>query len=152
MTAGSDSSSAPFKTNELAALARRHGLSLIYLFGSQAREGLTLLSGGRAEHSDRLADLDVGVVTSGPLPETGHRPALYSSLQNDLQDLFLPLRVDLVLLEEGHSVFQLEAVKGNCVYQVSEPARERYEMQILRRAADFGPVLRTFHREALEEV
>jgi hypothetical protein len=49
-------------------------------------------------------------------------------------------------------VFQAEAVGGICVYQISEGFRDRYEMDVLRRAADFRPVLRRFHREILEEV
>ncbi len=63
-----------------------------------------------------------------------------------------PLSLDLVLLQETHSIFQLEAIKGICVYRESEQAKEDYEMSVLRRAADFGPVLAKFLEETLEEV
>lgn len=91
-------------------------------------------------------------MTVRPLPGVADRPSFYAALFNDLEDLFRPLRLDLSLLEENHSVFQVEAVKGTCVYQVSEGFRERYEMIVLRRAADFLPVLRRFHREVIAEV
>ncbi len=141
-----------FSTGRLASLAQRHRLGLVYLFGSEAKAGVTLLSGGAVERPDDLADLDVGVVTVDPLPPARERIRLYSSLHNDLQELFRAFRVDLVLLEEGHSVFQCEAVRGFCVYQASEAVRDSYELRVLRRAADFAPVLRAFNREVLEEV
>ncbi|MDI6871771.1 MAG: nucleotidyltransferase domain-containing protein [Bacillota bacterium] len=139
------------KRQELRELCRRHGLALVYLFGSQAANGARLLDGETAAPSDALADLDVGVVTLEPLLPPHERYQFYARLFNDLEDVFKPFPLDLVLLEENHSVFQLEAIKGICVYQVSEEKRDEYEMNILRRAADFAPVLDLFHREYLEE-
>jgi len=63
-----------------------------------------------------------------------------------------PFRLDLSFLEEGHSVFQAEAICRACVFAASEDLRDNYEMRVLRRAADFRPVLRQFHREILEEL
>ncbi len=136
----------------LQTLCRNHQLGLVYLFGSQASLGVDRLDGQKVRPKDALADLDIGVVTSHGLPEAAERLALYSSLHNGFEDLFHPLRPDVVLLEEGHSVFQAEAVKGICIYQVSEDFRDEYEMRVLRRAADFAPVLRAFHQDILEEV
>lgn len=129
-----------------------HGIALAYLFGSQAAIGRDLLHGSQVSPVDRLADLDLGVVTREPLPEGPDKAKLYSGLYNDLVELFSPLDLDLVLLEETHSVFQIDAVKGICIYQDNEKTREQYEMGVLRRAADFGPVLRKFLQEVLEEV
>ena len=39
-----------------------------------------------------------------------------------------------------------------CVFSAGEQLREDYEMRVLRRAADFRPVLREFHREILEDL
>jgi predicted nucleotidyltransferase len=139
------------REEELRRLGRQYGLALVYLFGSQAAAGARLLAGEAVTPSDALADLDVGVVTREPLPPPYERAQFYARLFNDLEDVFRPFPLDLVLLEENHSVFQLEAVKGICVYQASEERREEYEMNILRRAADFAPVLDLFHRECLEE-
>jgi len=140
--------------DKLAQICQGHGLGLVYLFGSMASQGARLLEGigGQPAPDDPLADLDVGVVTLRGLPAPGERYRLYGSLYSGLEELFRPLPLDLVLLEENHSVFQAEAVVGICVYQVSDGFRDRYEMHVLRRAADFRPVLRRFHREILEEV
>jgi len=137
---------------KLSQIMKEHGVSLAYLFGSQADLGNALLDGDTAKHTDTLADLDLGVVCSGSLPSGLARAKLYSHLEHCLVDLFLPLRLDLVLLQETHSVFQLEAIKGICVYQESDEARDNYEMSILRRAADFAPTLAKFLEETLEEV
>lgn len=134
------------------ALCRKHGVALAYLFGSRAEAGYRFLRGGQVVAEDPLADLDVGVVTGGPLPPASERATFYALLHNDLADLFHPFHLDLVLLEENHSVFQLEAIKGICVYQVGEEEREAYELRILRRAADFRPFLEKYLQERLEEV
>lgn len=137
---------------ELARLSRRYGLALVYLFGSQAQAGAKILGGENVTLEDPLADIDVGVVTEKPLPEPPQRARFYSALYNGLEDLFKPFRLDLSLLEENHSVFQVEAIKGTCIYQASAEFRETYEMKILRRAADFRPFLERYLREVLEEV
>ncbi|HAG08844.1 MAG TPA: DNA polymerase subunit beta [Desulfotomaculum sp.] len=138
--------------HELACLGHKYGVALIYLFGSQAREGTKILAGEKVMIEDPLTDLDVGVVTEEPLPKLPQRLKFYAALYNDLEDLFKPFCLDLVLLEENHSVFQLEAIKGICVYQISEEKQDTYEMMILRRAADFRPFLEKYLQEVLEEV
>lgn len=140
------------RRDKLARICRRHGLALVYLFGSQAQSGARWLAGEDVSVADPLADLDVGVVTGGPLPEPADRRRFYAAVYNDLEDLFHPFRLDLVLLEENHSVFQLEALKGICIYQESEERRDNYEMMILRRAADFRPFLERYFQDILEEV
>lgn len=139
-------------SDKLADLCRRHGIALVYLFGSQAQVGLKILQGEKVVINDPLTDLDVGVLTERPLGQPRKRSKFYAALYNDLEDLFKPLRLDLVLLEENHSVFQLEAIRGICVYQASQEKRDAYEMMILRRAADFRPFLERYLQEVLEEV
>ena len=138
--------------SQLSEVLARHHVSLAYLFGSQAEVGKALLDGESVKPIDALSDLDLGVVSESPLPTGLERVRFYASVYNDLVDLLRPLNLDLVLLQETHSVFQLEAVKGICVYQQSEQVRDNYEMSILRRAADFRPVLAKFLQETLEEV
>lgn len=137
---------------DLDNLCRRHRLGLVYLFGSRQESGARLLAGERVALDDSLSDLDVGVVTLDPLPAPRRRRDLYAELYNELAGVFEPLPVDLVLLEENHSVFQVEALKGICVYQVNEEFRDDYELRILRRAADFRPMLERYLQERLEEV
>lgn len=136
----------------LAAACEKHRLALVYLFGSMAAQGVAFLDGAEVRPCDPLADLDVGVVTAFRLPGGADRADLYAAVYDDFTDIFRPFKVDLSFLEEGHSVFQAQALTGTCVYAVTERAREEYEMLVLRRAADFAPVLRQFHREILEEL
>ncbi len=140
------------RLTDLERVCREHRVALAYFFGSQARLGFGALQGGRQELDDPLADVDLGVVTIDPLPAAEGRYQLYSELYGAFADLLPSLPLDLVLLEENHSVFQAQAVAGLCVYAVSEDFRESYEQRILARAADFRPVLDAFYRERLEEV
>ncbi len=134
-------------------MCRQHGLALVYLFGSQAANALRMLHGEMVELRDPLADIDIGIVTMRPLPsDARQRLRLYAALHNALSEFFAPYPVDLVLLEEHHSVFQAGALMGACAFQSNQAFRDRYEMSILRRAADFKPFLDRFHREVLEEV
>lgn len=55
-----------------------------------------------------------------------------------------------MLLEENHAVFQAEALRGICVFEVDPAHRKAYEMKILARTADFRPFLDLFHKEVLE--
>jgi hypothetical protein len=136
----------------LGELCREQGVALAYLFGSQRELGLRLLHGEPAGPSEPLADLDLGVVFEGPLPGPDRRYRLYSEIYNAFTDLFPGQRLDLVFLQEGHAVFQAQAVIGPCVFAVNETYRDDYEHRILARAADFRPVLDLFYRERLEEV
>lgn len=140
------------RMQRLKGICVDHDVILVYLFGSQAEAGFGLLEERNEVPSDQLADLDVGVVTAKPLPPPGQRAKLYSDLYNELEEVFKPFRLDLVFLEEHHSVFQFEAIKGICAFCASEEARDGYEMMVLRCAADFRPFLKRFLQEALEEV
>jgi len=140
------------KSSQLAKICYKHGVVLVYLFGSQAREGARILAGDEVVIKDPMADLDVGIVTEKPLLPPSRCKKFYAGLYNDMEDLFKPYYLDLVLLEENHSVFQLEAIKGICVYQVSQEKRDNYEIMVLRRAADFKPFLEKYLQEVLEEI
>ena len=138
------------KDKVLAEICQKYNIRLAYLFGSQVEKGLRILQGEKVGVSDLLTDLDVGVVTCDPLPLPAQRSKLYADLAIDLGDLFEPFPLDLVFLEENHSVFQAEALKGRCIYASAEGAKDSYELNVLRRAADFRPFLEMFLQEALE--
>lgn len=139
------------KLLDLGIVCQRYAIALVYLYGSKAEEGLRYLRGENIIIDDRLTDIDVGVVFKESLPPPEKRYKLYSSVFNEFEELFRPLPLDLVFLEEGHSVFQGEALKGYCVYSIDEAFKENYEEMILRRAADFRPFLELYLKEALEE-
>ena len=137
---------------KLIKICRQYSIRLLYLFGSQAEEGLQILNGSAIELSDPLTDLDLGVVFRNGLPAAAKLLKLYSALDNLLTDLFLPLPLDLVFLQEQHSVFQAEAVTGICIYTDDPLYKEYYEEDVMRRAADFKPFLEMFYKERFEEI
>lgn len=135
----------------LADIARRYGLDLVYAFGSQADAIVALVAKGTIPARPIRSDADIGVVFAGGLPPAGRERAVtYARLHLELSDLLDPFRVDLMFLQENHSVFQAEAIKGHCLYASLREIRERYEEMVLRRAADFRPFLLAYLKEALE--
>ena len=139
------------KIEKLIEICQKYNIALVYLFGSQKENSLKLLNGEKVEINDPLADIDVGIVFSQDIESIPDRHKVYSNIYNDFEDLFLPYHLDLVFLQECHSVFQSEALLGICVYSISEEFKDEYEMMILRRAADFKYVLDKYTEEALEK-
>lgn len=140
------------RIKKLKAICKRYDIDLVYLFGSRSGEALHHLNGGKVSINDPLADIDIGIVFRTGLPPAEDRYNLYADIYNNLSDLFEPLLVDLSSLQENHSVFQLEAVLGRCAYYGDISYKDNYEEMILRRAADFRPILDLFLNEALEEI
>ena len=132
-------------------ICQKYNIALVYLFGSQKENSLKLLNGEKVDIKDPLADIDVGIVFSQDIESIPERHKVYSNIYNDFEDLFLPYHLDLVFLQECHSVFQTEALLGICVYSISEEFKDEYEMMVLRRSADFKYVLDKYTEEALEK-
>lgn len=138
------------KLDRLTEICQRYDIGLVYLFGSQKENALKILEGEEVEIKDPLADIDVGIVFIKNIEDISEGYKLYANVYNDLEDLFKPYHLDLVFLQECHSVFQVEAIKGICMYSISEEFKDKYEMEILRRSADFKYVLDKYYEEALE--
>jgi hypothetical protein len=130
---------------------QKYNIAFVYLFGSQKENSLKILNKEKVDINDPLADIDVGIVFSQDIESIPDRHKVYSNIYNDFEDLFLPYHLDLVFLQECHSVFQTEALLGICVYSISEEFKDEYEMMVLRRAADFKYVLDKYAEEALEK-
>ena len=139
------------KIEKLRDFCQKYNIALVYLFGSQKENSLKLLNGEKVDIKDPLADIDVGIVFIHSIEDIPERYKIYSNIYNDFEDLFLPYHLDLVFLQECHSVFQTEALLGICVYSISEEFKDEYEMMVLRRAADFKYVLDKYAEEALEK-
>ena len=139
------------KIEKLREICQKYNIALVYLFGSQKENSLKLLNGEKVDIKDPLADIDVGIVFSQDIESIPDRHKVYSNIYNDFEDLFLPYHLDLVFLQECHSVFQTEALSGICVYKISEEFKDEYEMMVLRRAADFKYVLDKYAEGALEK-
>lgn len=136
--------------NVLTEICRDNSIALAYLFGSQAKVGLAILNGQTATVDDPLTDLDLGIVFKDDLPLPAELPKKYANLYNALTEIFAPFTLDLVFLQEQHSVFQANAVTGICVYTEDENFRSEYEENIMRKAADFRPVLEKYLDEHLK--
>uniref|UniRef100_A0A7C3RKL6 Nucleotidyltransferase domain-containing protein n=1 Tax=Dictyoglomus thermophilum TaxID=14 RepID=A0A7C3RKL6_DICTH len=139
------------KLQELIKICKKYNIALCYLFGSQKDNALKILKNEEVKIKDPLADIDVGIVFDKNIDDIPERYKLYANIYNEMEDIFKPYKLDLVFLQECHSVFQFEAIKGICVYSISDDFKENYEMMILRRSADFKYVLDKFYEEAFEK-
>jgi predicted nucleotidyltransferase len=126
---------------QLGRLAAHHELVAVYLFGSRADDGLAALAGHAVTAAG--SDLDVGVVTRSPAPGWEQ----LASLQNALEDVFAPLRVDLVPLRAVDPLFQFNAIDGHRVAAPDATAADLFELDVMRRAADCLPIQRAIERE-----
>ena len=139
------------KLERLKKICQKYNIALAYLFGSQKENALRILEDKDVSINDPLADIDVGIVFSYDIENVKERYKLYGDIYNELEELFKPYPLDLIFLQDSHSVFQVEALNGICIYSVSEEFKDNYEMMILRRAADFKYVLEKYIEEALEK-
>lgn len=103
----------------LDPLCERYGLLAVYLFGSRADDGLRRLRGEPVSREG--SDLDVGVAFRDP----GYDPRSLSLLQVDLEDLFSPLRVDLVPLQRLDALFQFAAIDSHRIAASDPDAADR---------------------------
>ena len=131
------------KSVELDGACRRHDVLALYLFGSRAADGLQRLAGRPVD--GRGSDLDVGVVFAAPTFD--HRRL--SSLQVALEDVFEPLRVDLVPLQRVDALFQFAAINGTRVHASTSRDADEYELLVMRRAAELAPIQRRIEAELL---
>jgi predicted nucleotidyltransferase len=133
----------------LEEISARYGVSLIFLFGSRNDTGIAYLEGKAIEEQDPMADLDIGVVFQrGKFPAKPYK--VYAQLYADLSVLFDPFKLDLVFLQETHSLIQFEAIKGNCIFATTAQAKIDYIEDVLRRGADWKPVMDKFYQELAE--
>lgn len=138
------------KKHVLKKICEKNNIALVYIFGSQVHTGLNLLQGRTIQEiQDPLTDIDIGLVFKDNLPDVKYRYILYSKIYNQLEDLFLPYPLDLVFLQETHSVFQANAICGHCLYQCDIEFRATYEENVLRLAADFRPFLDKYLEDIL---
>ncbi len=129
------------RQGQLDQLARRYGLVAIYLFGSRADDGLAMVDG--APRPMAGSDLDVGIAARG-------RPAGWrelASIQVALEDVFAPLRIDLVPLLAVDALFQYRAVDGHRVAAPDPTAANLWELDVMRRAAELLPIQRAIEIE-----
>lgn len=119
---------------QLEHICREHDLLAVYLFGSRADDGLAYLDGTEPERGE--SDIDVGVVFLEP----DFDPRRLTLLQVTFEDLFTPFRVDVVPLQRVDALFQFNAVDGHRVAATDSEGADRYELTVMRRAAELLPI------------
>ena len=124
--------------NRLNDICREHGVLSVYLFGSRADDGLRRFRGDFVDRQG--SDLDVGVFYVSRNPDAGR----LGELQVALEEIFDPLRVDLVPLDRVDPLFQFRAIDGHRVAVTDSTAADERELEVMRRAADLLP----FQRQA----
>ena len=122
----------------LDEICREFALLSVYLFGSRADDGLRLLE-GEAVLSEG-SDLDIGVFATSRSPDV----VRFGELQVALEEVFDPLRVDLVPLDRVDPLFQFRAIDGHRVATSDATGSDERELEVMRRAADLLP----FQRQA----
>ena len=123
---------------DVESICREYGLLSVYLFGSRADDGLCRL---RGEHVAAAgSDLDIGVFFESRNVDVDR----LASLQVALEDVFAPLRVDVVPLDRVDPLFQFRAIDGHRVAATESTAADERELEVMRRAADLLP----FQRQA----
>jgi len=116
------------------ALAADFRLSLLYAFGSRAKEALAFVNGKRRRLVAGAADLDIGI-----MPERHLTVREKVKIAQSLESLFGVLRVDLVVLPEAPAFLALEIVGGELLYAADETDEAEYQLYVMRRAADVYP-------------
>lgn len=130
---------------DLEALCRDHGLLAIYLFGSREQDGARLLAGEAVDREG--SDIDIAVVFAGP-PRVDRLPAL----QVALEDIFAPLRVDLVPVQRTDALFEFRAIDGTRVATSDGHRANLYELTVMRRAAELLPIQAELDRDRFKAV
>lgn len=126
----------------LRDICAEFGLLSVYLFGSRAADGAKVLSGQRVDRAG--SDLDVGFFgLAGAVAA-----ARLGALQAAVEEVFAPLRVDLVPLDHVDPMFQFAAIRGERIAAIDSTAADERELEVMRRAADLLPFQRALEIDA----
>jgi predicted nucleotidyltransferase len=120
--------------DEIAGLARKYRLQIIYAFGSRAKEIYGRVTGQTRRSSRSKSDLDIGVKSQRPLTvKEKVEIALF------FEDRFDVPKVDVVVIPEVPSLLAYEIVTGELLYAKNENFEAEYQLYIMRRAGDLLP-------------
>jgi predicted nucleotidyltransferase len=134
--------------DQIKAIARSYGITLVYLFGSEAKRGKIYFEGERiTPHS--FSDLDVAVAFEKALPEPMRT---YGRLYREISEIFVPFNVDLLFMQEVNTLFQHEIIRGIRIYARDEFDADEFEEGILKRSEDLLFKKRMMEKEMMEAV
>ena len=124
----------PGMKEKIGQVAAKHGLQIIYAFGSRAKEAVEVVEGRMERFSSTPSDLDIGVKPERPLTvEEKVEIAIF------FEDLFHLPRVDVVILPEAPVSLAVEIVLGEILYARDSTYEAEYQLYIMRMAADLLP-------------
>jgi len=124
----------PGMKEKIGQIAAKHGLQIIYAFGSRAEEAKEVVEGRIERLSSTPSDLDIGVKPESPLTvEAKVEIAIF------FEDLFYLPRVDVVILPEAPVSLAVEIVLGEILYAMDSTYEAEYQLYIMRMAADLLP-------------
>jgi predicted nucleotidyltransferase len=138
--------SLPMKYGDIRALADRHHIRIVYLFGSQSDSGKRYLE-GEAVMPDAVSDLDVAVVFEAPPAEV---MKTYGVLYREFSKIFDLFAVDLVSMHEVNTLFQYEIIKGKRIFAEDESFADDFEERIMKIGGDLLFKKRIFDVETME--
>jgi predicted nucleotidyltransferase len=133
---------------KIASICSQFEISDLYVFGSRAAEINGLVRRNSVLSSQTESDVDIGVL---PANLNTWSPEKRVKLSMELEDLFQVNRVDLVLLPEADPYLALDAIRGELLYTKDPDQQARYELFVLRRAADLLPFKKLRTRMILKE-
>ena len=129
-------------------IAGRYGISVIYLFGSQAKEGKRYLDGEDVT-PDAFSDLDVSVAFITP-PDAIIKT--YGELYKEVSDIFDQFNIDLIFMHEVNSLFQYEIIKGIRIYEQDINQVDELEEGIMKKAEDLFFRKQIFDKDVMEAI
>lgn len=124
---------------DLEAMCHRHGVEILYAFGSRALELKDFLEGKGELSSSTPSDMDIGVKVRQATPFSVQEKV---RLSLELEDLLDVNRVDLCLLNDADPFLVAEVIRGERIYCKDEFQADEYELYVLRRAGDLAPLER----------
>jgi len=139
-----------FNHEKFKRICLKNKLKLCYLFGSQANSGLKILRGKKVKVMDAESDLDIGIVFKHGLPS--NKRVIYGEIYNEFSEIFTPLKVDLIFLEEVDYLLQYEAINGILIFKESIKTKGEYEERVLKFAADFKFEYELYQQEVMKAI
>ena len=132
----------------LQAIFRKNHVVLAYFFGSQQDEGRRFTAGKKYRSGCR-SDLDIGLLLE-KMPKDTY--LLYGNLFGALTEVFVPFNIDIVFLNEVHSLLRYEIIKGKRIYARDEVFADDYEEKTIAIAADLAFKRKMFEKDFYEAI
>jgi predicted nucleotidyltransferase len=124
---------------DFKAKLEKLGISIVYLFGSEAI--------GRAS---RLSDIDIGIVLKSPA-SGGDPRTLYHMLYQLFSELYPRSKLDIVFLETAPLSLQYSAIRdGKLIFEKDPKFTADYVNLVINQYLDFRPVLDLFDQVSME--